>query len=82
MYRRTQEANLVRVQDSGTMGAILGKNTFKFSSRVMDDDRSSEKTLISEGMTARGRPLCHPAPHPTALLLSVPCYVKNIERGH
>lgn len=62
VYGRTQEASLVRVQDSGTMAAILGKNTFELSSRIMDDDRSSERTLISEGTMARGRPLCHPSP--------------------
>lgn len=62
VYGRTQEANLVYVQAWGTMAAILGQDTFKFSSRVMDDDRSSEKTLISEGTMARGRPLCHPTP--------------------
>ncbi len=62
VYGRTQEASLVLVQDSGTMGAILGKNTFEFSSRIMHDDRSSERTLISEGTMARGRPHCNPSP--------------------
>lgn len=60
VYGQTQEASLVRVQDSGTMAAILGQNTFEFSFRVMGDERSSERTLISEGTMARGRPLCHP----------------------
>lgn len=74
----------MHVQDSDTMGAILGKNTFKFSSRIMDDDRSSEKTIISAGTMARGRPLCHPPPHPAAVCYLSPltCYAKNAERGH
>lgn len=62
VYVQTREASLVQVQDSGTMGAILGKNTFELSSSITDDDRTSEWTLISEGMIAGGRPLCHPSP--------------------
>lgn len=80
------KVSLVHVQDSRTMGAILGKNTFEFSSRIMDDDRSSQKTLISEGMMARGRPLCHTTPPPSPqiplfqfYLSFVTCSAKNVE---
>ncbi len=47
----------------------------------MDGDRSTERTLISEGTMARGRPLRHPSPHPIALcyLSHVTCYAKNAE---
>lgn len=62
VYGQTQEEGLVRVQDSGTMGSILRKNTFELSSSLTDDDRTSDRTLILEGTMARGRPLCYSLP--------------------
>lgn len=84
VYGQTQEEGLVRVQDSGTMGSILRKNTFELSSSLTDDDRTSDRTLILEGTMARGRPLLPFTPVPLLLgyLSCVTCYAKNAEMGH
>lgn len=76
----TQEANLVRVQDRRTMGAILGQNTFKFSSGVMDDDRSSEKALIQRGR--RPEDVLSAAPSPSAAIGLGRLVMLKMLRGH
>lgn len=78
VYGRTEKVSLVSVQGSRTMGSILGQNTFGFSPPIMDADRSSQKTFISEEMMARGRPLC-----PTLQFYPsfMACYAKNVESG-